>query len=213
MNTQRISFPCGNLNLEGILTQPSETKKHPAIIVCHPHPLHGGNMDNSVVSAVCNTLDQLDWVTLKFNFRGVGNSLGKHDNGIGEQNDVSAAIDYICSISSVDLNNVHLAGYSAGGAYLTPVGIKDKRIKSVVIISPPLTVYPFSELVRSLKPKYVICGNEDEFAPVDKLMSFCHNLTEYKECEIINGVDHFWSGLEEVLANKVKSYLIKIHGD
>jgi alpha/beta superfamily hydrolase len=85
MKKTRVSFPSGELFLEGILAIPEGAGPFPAVIICHPHPLYGGSMDNNVVYSLSETLTQASFVSFKFNFRGVGGSQGEFGQGIGEQ--------------------------------------------------------------------------------------------------------------------------------
>ena len=95
MKQTRVSFSSGGLSLEGILAIPEGAGSFPAVIICHPHPLYGGNMDNNVVLSLSDTLTQASLASFKFNFRGVGGSQGEFGQGIGEQEDVEAAISFI----------------------------------------------------------------------------------------------------------------------
>jgi len=109
MKQTRVSFPSGELSLEGISVIPEGAGPFPAVIVCHPHPLYGGNMDNNVVSSLCETLTQASLASFKFNFRGVGGSQGEFGQGIGEQEDVAAAISFISTVKRVDSKRIGLA--------------------------------------------------------------------------------------------------------
>ena len=93
-----VSFCSDTLSLEGVLSIPRGMATFPAVVVCHPHPLNGGNMENNVVDSVFNLLAQESFVSLKFNFRGVGKSEGIFSNGIGEQQDVAAAISFLTTV-------------------------------------------------------------------------------------------------------------------
>ena len=99
---ERVKFHCDELSLEGILDVPGGIGPFPAVIVCHPHPLYGGSMDNNVVDSICEALAQASLISLKFNFRGVGRSEGEFSQGIGEQEDVAAAISFITTVKEVD---------------------------------------------------------------------------------------------------------------
>ena len=81
MKHSHIKFPANNLNFEGILSMPEDLNNHPSIVMCHPHPQNGGNMDNNVISSTALDLCDVGFVTLRFNFRGVGNSEGHFTNG------------------------------------------------------------------------------------------------------------------------------------
>ena len=92
MQIKRVEFPCGEITLEGIFALPEGEGPFGLVVVCHPHPLYGGNMYNNVVHAVCEKLGQKKIAWLKFNFRGVGESGGSFAGGVGEKEDLKAAI-------------------------------------------------------------------------------------------------------------------------
>jgi alpha/beta superfamily hydrolase len=209
MKQARVSFPSGELFLEGILAIPDGAGPFPAVIVCHPHPLYGGSMDNNVVYSLSEALTQASFASFKFNFRGVGRSQGEFGQGIGEQEDVEAAISFISTLKEVDSQRIGLAGYSAGAGFTFPVGFNDIRIKALAAVSPPLTMFDFDFLKVCPKPKFLISGSRDNFTPVDQFLEFCQNLPEPKEYESIEGADHFWWGYESSLAAKVTAFFIK----
>jgi alpha/beta superfamily hydrolase len=210
MKKTRVSFSSGELVLEGVLAIPQGAGPFPAVIVCHPHPLYGGSMDNNVVYSLSETLTQASFASLKFNFRGVGGSQGEFGQGIGEQEDVKAAISFISTVKKVDSKRIGLAGYSAGAGFALPVGFKDARIKALVAVSPPLAMFDFDFLKDCPKPKLLISGSNDNFTPVDQFLEFCQNLPEPKEYESIKGADHFWWGYESILAAKVTAFFTKV---
>jgi len=210
MKKSRTSFSSGGLFLEGILAIPEGAGPFPAVIVCHPHPLYGGSMDNNVINNLSETLTQASLVSFKFNFRGVGGSQGKFDQGIGEQEDVKETISFISTVKEVDPGRIGLAGYSAGAGFALPVGFNDDRIKALAAVSPPLPMFDFDFLKACLKPKLLISGSRDELIPIDQFLEFCQNLPEPKECENVEGADHFWWGYESLLAAKVTAFFTKV---
>jgi alpha/beta superfamily hydrolase len=210
MKKTRIIFPSGGLSLEGILTIPEGSGPFPAVIVCHPHPLYGGSMDNNVVYSLCETFTQASLVSFKFNFRGVGGSQGESGQGTGEQEDVKAAITFISTVKEVDSKRIGLAGYSAGAGFAFPVGSSDARIKAIAAVSPPLPMFDFNFLKGCLKPKLLISGSRDSFISTTQFLEFCQGLPEPKECESIEGADHFWWGYESGLAAKVVAFFTKV---
>jgi len=207
--TRRVSFPSGRLVLEGILAIPEGAEPFPAVIVCHPHPLYGGSMDNNVVYSLCETLTQASLASFKFNFRGVGGSQGEFGQGIGEQEDVEAAISFLSTIKEVDSKRIGLAGYSAGAGFALPVAFKDDRVRALAAVSPPLPMFDFAFLKSCPKPKLLISGTRDDLIPIDQFLEFCQNLPEPKECESIEGANHFWWGYESRLAGKVAAFFTK----
>jgi alpha/beta superfamily hydrolase len=210
MKKTRVSFPSGELFLEGVLAIPEGAGPFPAVIVCHPHPLYGGSMDNNVVYSLSEALTRASLASFKFNFRGVGGSQGEFGQGIGEQEDVKAAISFINTVKAVDSKRIGLAGYSAGAGFALPVGLNDVRIKALAAVSPPLPMFDFDFLKDCPKPKLFISGSRDNFTPADQFLEFCQNLPEPKEYESIEGADHFWWGYETRLAAKVTAFFTKV---
>jgi alpha/beta superfamily hydrolase len=210
MKEKRVSFPCGGLILEGILAIPEGAGLFPAVIICHPHPLYGGNMSSNVVSSISETLAQASLVSFKFNFRGVAGSQGEFGQGIGEQEDVEAAISYISTVKEVDSERIGIAGYSAGAGFALPVGFNDDRIKALAAVSPPLSMFDFGFLRKCPKPKLLISGSRDDLIKAKQVLEFYRKLPEPKECEIIERADHFWWGYESRLADKVAGFFTRV---
>jgi alpha/beta superfamily hydrolase len=210
MKNIRVSFSSSRFSLEGILAIPEGAGPFPAVIVCHPHPLYGGNMDNNVVCSLSETITQAALVSFKFNFRGVGGSQGEFGQGIGEREDVEAAISFISTLKEVDTKRIGLAGYSAGAGFAFPVGFNDDRIRALAAVSPPLPMFDFDFLKSCPKPKLLISGRMDDLIPINQFLEFCQSLPETKECESIEGADHFWWGYESILAAKVAAFFTKV---
>jgi len=210
MKKTRVKFLSGELFLEGILAIPEGAGPFPAVIVCHPHPLYGGSMDNNVVCSLSETLTQAWLASFKFNFRGVGGSQGEFGQGIGEREDVEAAISFISTVKEVYSKRIGLAGYSAGAGFALPVGFNDARIRALAAVSPPFPMFDFDFLKSCPKPKLLISGSRDDLIPTDQFLKFCRNLPEPKECETIEGADHFWWGYESSLAAKVTAFFTRV---
>jgi alpha/beta superfamily hydrolase len=210
MKKTRINFPSDRLSLEGILTVPEGVRPFPAVIVCHPHPLYGGSMDNNVVNSLFETFMQASLASFKFNFRGVGRSQGEFGRGIGEQEDVKAAIAFISMVKEIDSERIGLVGYSAGAGFALPVVCNDARIKALAAVSPPLSMFDLDVLKGCSKPKLLILGSRDDLIPVDQFLEFCQSLPEPKEYESVEGADHFWWGYESRLAAKVTAFFTKV---
>ena len=209
MKGTRIRFQSGELSLEGVLSIPEGVGPFPAVIICHPHPLYGGSMENNVVNSLVEALTQSAFVSLKFNFRGVGGSQGRFSQGAGEQDDVQSAISFISTIAEADAARIGLAGYSAGAGFALPVGFKNNQVKALAAISPPLSLFDFEFLKDCLKPKVLILGNKDDFTSTSQFLQFCQHLPEPKDCEITEGADHFWWGYESHLSSKVTTFFSK----
>src|SRR3989304_10270906 len=112
---RRVEIPCGSLALEGVLHEVASESPCPAVVVCHPHPLYGGNMDNNVVVAVGEALAADNIVALRFNFRGTGGSGGVFGGGVAERKDVGAALSFLVRQPGVDARRRGPVGGSCGG--------------------------------------------------------------------------------------------------
>ncbi len=204
MTEIKAAFPCGDLSLEGVYSVPEGEGPFAAVAVCHPHPLYGGMMDNNVVTTVCQALTQASIVSLRFNFRGVGLSQGRYDNGIGEQDDVVAALSFIPSIEQADSDRLGLCGYSFGAGVAIDVAASDERVKALALVSPILS-HP-SPVESYTRPKLLLWGSNDLALPSADLKSFTEELPEPREYDIIPGADHFWWGHEDDIAHRIAHF-------
>jgi len=174
------------------------------VVVCHPHPLFGGDMHNSVVGAVCQALVKAGIAALRFNFRGVGRSLGRFGDGVGERSDAIAALAYLRQREGVDPARVGLAGYSFGAAVALLAA--DDQVAALAAVSPP-------DLGRSIPPVAIRCptllitGDRDDVAPPPGVNALAQTLGPKCRVEIVPGTDHFWWGHEEKLAQSVAGFL------
>ncbi len=167
-------YPKGNLfidashgKLEGILKEPTGGSKGVAL-VCHPHPLGGGTMHNKVVFRAAAGLNDAGLVALRFNFSGVGNSTGKHDDGDGEMQDVKDALDYLTA--NYPDQPITLAGFSFGSRVGTEVGMNDDRVVRLISIGTPVDKYKDYDYLENLrKPILFVHGDKDEFGSVESL--------------------------------------------
>jgi alpha/beta superfamily hydrolase len=199
----RVSFPTKDgLHLEGLLSRGTEGSGW--IILCHPHPLYGGDMYNNVVGVLQGALAQRGFSTLRFNFRGAGGSEGRNVNGVGEEEDVRGAVEFV--IEKTDLP-LFLVGYSFGAAVGTKAVVADERVKALICISPPIDMYDFSYLKDDMRPKLFVAGDRDFVCPVKPLEEFFDSLPQPKSIRIIRDVDHFWWGMEDRVADSVIDFL------
>ena len=208
MRLIQVTIPCGELTLEGMLQVPGGSSPFPCVVVCHPHPLYGGDMENNVVVALCYALCESEIASLRFNFRGVGKSEGSFGGGVAEQEDVKAAISFVASREEVDAERIGLCGYSFG-AIPSFLGALWEQIQAAAAISPPLSLSPLYGLKESSKPKLLISGGEDNFTPHQAFEAFFESLPEPKECQVIAGADHFWWGYEDEVGNSVSSFFVE----
>jgi len=198
MAEERILFEENGLKLEGMWADSPGDK---GVVISHPHPLYGGSMHNSVVKAVAHAYQEEGYSTLRFNFRGVERSDGDFGNGVGEQEDVRAALQ------TLGKKNMDLAGYSFG-AWVNALGLsKFKEARRMIMVSPPVSFVDFSFLQYSSKIKLVICGTRDEIAEYKKVEKMLPKWNDQALFRVIQGADHFYSGYEEDLIDIVGEFL------
>jgi alpha/beta superfamily hydrolase len=200
----RISFPTRDgLQLEGLLSR-GEGRGRGCIILCHPHPLYGGDMYNNVVGALQGALVREGFSTLRFNFRGVGGSAGSYGEGDAEAEDVQGAVAFAAGEGDGPL---YLAGYSFG-AYAGVRGVEaDDRVQALVCISPPMAIYDFASLREEKRPKLIVAGKRDLICPVTQVEELFLSLPQPKVLHIVAGADHFWWEIEDQVADYVIDFL------
>ncbi|HIC86123.1 MAG TPA: alpha/beta hydrolase [Desulfobacterales bacterium] len=186
--------------LEGMLYE-GEKK---GVIVTHPHPLYGGNMNNNVVEAIVRAYQGANFTTLRFNFRGVGESEGRHEGGGGEQRDVEAAIRYL---KNLGISELHLAGYSFG-AWVNAMGIKRyTEVEVFVMISPPVAFLDYSTATHEPRIRFVITGSNDQIAPPHLVKDLVEKWNPRARFVIIKGCDHFYWGKEQELIKFLNEFV------
>lgn len=203
MTEQRVSFRTRDgLQLEGHFSRGK--KGRGSTILCHPHPLYGGDMDNNVVVALQAALAQKGFSALRFNFRGVGGSEGAYSEGTREVEDLQAAVAFV---AGEDAGPLYVAGYSFG-AYAGAKGVaQDDRVKALVYISPPVAIYDFALLREEQRPKLLVTGKRDLICPVILVEELFLSLPEPKVLQIVAGADHFWWGMEDQIADYCIDFL------
>jgi len=199
--------------LEALLNAGAENASH-AAVVCHPHPLFGGTLHNKVVFHIMKTLNSFGFPVLRFNFRGTGLSQGDHDHGIGEVDDVRAALDWLD-------NELHLplifAGFSFGAAVGLKAACADWRVKAAISVGTPVVpvaadtelprIYTFDFLHDCAKPKLFVSGARDQFGPRTKLEALVRSLPEPKKLVVIEGADHFFEGRLRELREAIETWV------
>jgi uncharacterized protein len=198
MAEKRIFFEAGGLKIEGML---EDLPGDRGVVITHPHPLYGGTMQNNVVRAAVHAYQEEGYSTLRFNFRGVENSEGTFSNGVGEQEDVKAAL------KALGKKNMDLAGYSFG-AWVNALGLaKFEEAGRVIMVSPPVSFIDFSFLEYSSKIRLVICGTGDEIAEYRKVKEMLPKWNDQALLRVVQGADHFYSGYEEELIDIIGEFL------
>jgi alpha/beta superfamily hydrolase len=200
--TIELILPSPAGELEAILTLPvPEPAHYPAVaVICHPHPLYGGTMHGKVVVTASHAFLDLGIPSLRFNFRGVGKSTGKYDNGRGETDDVRAAMDY----ASQKGERIIVIGYSFGAWVGMKAGCGDGRVKALIGIGMPAGFGDMDFLKNCGKPVLFIHGTLDKLIPIGKIEKLWQEIPEPKKLIQI-GADHFFTGKLDELAAAVQN--------
>jgi len=203
MAEERIFIQVEDFSIEGLI---NESPGKEAVVITHPHPLYGGEMNNNVVLSIINAYHQQGYTTLRINFRGVGQSGGSYADGIGEQEDVRAAISYLSDLGKTAID---LAGYSFG-ARVNAMGLNSyELVDRLVMVSPPVGFMDFSFLGYNSKIRLVISGENDDIAPPEKIKDLIPTWNPEAEFRVIDGIDHFYSGGTTEVEEIIKNFLNK----
>lgn len=207
--SKRVTFPAsgGGPLLEGVLHAPDSSSPCPSAVVCHPHPLMGGAMDNAVVVAVCRALTERGWAALRFNFRGAGGSDGDFDEGRGEMEDVAGAVDFLCERAEVDAGRLAVVGYSFGAEVGLRHAARDPRVNWLAGIALIQRFYDDPFLDDDPRPKLFVAGERDSWAPAEPLREYVARLRPPKSLRLIPHAGHSLAGREGDVAALVADFL------
>jgi alpha/beta superfamily hydrolase len=178
-------------------------------VVCHPHPLGGGTLHNKVVFRAARGLENANVATLRFNFRGAGTSAGKHDEGEGEQGDVTAAVDWM--EKKHPGKKVIVGGFSFGAWVSTRVACERADVDALFLIGTPVNKYDFGYLRHCEKPMLFLHGTQDEYGDVAKLEKLVESLRN-AESIVVTGADHFFTKQLDAVDETLRSWAEEVVG-
>jgi alpha/beta superfamily hydrolase len=206
MKTKPVIIRCGDIALEGEWLFPDGEGPFPAVVVAHPFPPMGGTMRNGVVTAIWQALASRGIAALRFNFRGTGQSKGSFNEGVGERDDVRAALEVALTTEGIDVERVGLAGYSFGAMMSVPVALRDERVKCLAMISAPLSEDNWKKLDEYRRSHLAVIGENDEMAPMDLLRRQMEKESDFGKYYIVTGGDHSLFGYEEEVGEVVADF-------
>ena len=194
-----LDGPAGKL--EALLDVPDDDAPRAIAVVCHPHPLFGGTMHNKVVYRVARALRCSGYIVLRFNFRGVGQSQGRHDDGAGEIEDARAALDWL-RIRYPGLPYT-LAGFSFGARVSLSLGCALPDAGRLIALGFPAKLEPAGTLAHCTVPKVFIQSTQDEHGPRREMEAFYAGVAEPKRLIWVEARDHFFAGGLDELERQV----------
>lgn len=189
--------------LEARLALPGTPKA--GLVVCHPHPLYGGDMDNPVVVRVAEMAQGSGVATLRFNFRGVGASGGVYGGGEGEQDDVAAALAVLAGRLPAE-SPIGLAGYSFGAWVAARVAAAMPALPALALLAPPLGMYDLDFLGHAPSHTLLVAGSRDQYCPAEALDRLGKRLGA--RAEIVEGAEHFFFGKLFPLGEVVERWVL-----
>lgn len=184
----------------------------PIALMLHPHPQHGGTMNNKVIYAAYHAFARKGFSTLRFNFRGVGRSQGRFDRGEGELSDAAAALDWLQSYNP-NASACWIAGFSFGAWIGMQLLMRRPEIEGFISVAPPANLYDFSFLAPCPSSGLIVHGDKDAVVPAKDITGLVEKLKTQKgiviDQKVIARANHFFDGEIESLMQTVTTYLDK----
>lgn len=210
----RLDGPAGTLELAVDLPDDDVPARPLVAVVCHPLPTEGGSMHNKVVTMTARALRELGAATVRFNFRGTGDSAGEFDDGRGEVEDLKAVVDWVRAQRPGDA--LWLAGFSFG-AYVSLRAAEALRPDLLVSIAPPAGRWDgFDDIAAPTMPWLVIQGEADEVVDPQAVYDWLKRIKAQAELVRMPDTSHFFHrkliDLRGAIKNGVRQYLPPAHG-
>jgi len=193
--------------------QQSRIPNAPIALMLHPHPQHGGTMNNKVVYTLFHAFVRHGFSVLRFNFRGVGRSQGIYDRGEGELADAASALDWLQSYNP-NAAACWIAGFSFGAWIGMQLLMRRPEITGFVSVAPPANMHDFGFLAPCPSSGLVIQGDADEVVPEPEVAKLVAKLSHQRDIEIdyrvIPGADHFFSDYLDELAEELDDFMTEM---
>ena len=190
--------------------QHSKTPNAPIALMLHPHPEHGGTMNNKVVYNLYHAFAHRDFSVLRFNFRGVGRSQGEYDGGEGELSDAAAALDWLQTFNE-NAQACWIAGFSFGAWIGMQLLMRRPEITGFISVAPPANMYDFTFLAPCPSSGLIVHGNRDDIVPEESVSKLVAKLSQQRGISIdyrtVDGANHFFHNKLEELTSQVDDYL------
>jgi uncharacterized protein len=207
---QEIIFNGSVGRIEGKYHQ-SDEKNAPIALALHPHPLHGGSMNNKVIYNAFHTLAKNKFSVLRINFRGVGKSDGIFDHGHGELTDAAAALDWL-QLQNPDASGIWLVGFSFGAWIALQLLMRRPEISGFIAISPPTGSYDFGFLSPCPAQGLIIQGTKDNIVSESSVYNLFEKLEKQRNSDVeyfpISDADHFFKNKLDQLNNGIQDYIL-----
>ena len=180
--------PAGKLECAADVPDPQD-ERPATMVLCHPHPLHAGTMHNKVVTIMERAMRELGLRTVRFNFRGAGESEGEHDEGYGETDDLFAVTEWVRRTRPDD--DLWLGGFSFG-SYIALRAAQNLQLGQMITIAPPVDRYEFSSVQHPNCPWLVVQGDEDEVVVLEDVKCWIEDLDPPPDFLVMEMATHFF---------------------
>jgi alpha/beta superfamily hydrolase len=202
-----INGPAGRI--EGRYHQSADPKS-PVALVLHPHPLHGGTMNNKITYSLYKAFANNNFSVLRINFRGVGKSQGKFDNGAGELLDATVVMNWLHD-QNMEATEYWIAGFSFGAWIALQTVMRRPELENYILVAPPATKYDFNFIVPCSSASLIVQGSKDEITKEADSAKLAEKLAARDGVEVnyqvISGADHFFKGRMEEFDSTVSNYI------
>lgn len=178
--------------LEALIERPADGDDQGFMVVCHPHPAHGGALTNKVAYTLARAAVLAGLTAVRFNFRGVGASAGSYDEGRGELEDTFAVIDWVRT--QFQPQRLALGGFSFGSA-MVMLASAEVDCDQLLLVAPPVgrILDPAVRIPEHL-PVCVVQGGQDELVDPEAVVDWCNEQPEGLQVAMIETADHFFHG-------------------
>ena len=187
-----------------------KTENAPIALVLHPHPQHGGTMNNKIVYNLYHSFVNRGFSTLRFNFRGVGRSQGGYDDGQGELSDAASALDWLQTLNP-NASDCWIGGFSFGAWIAMQLLMRRPEISGFVSSAPPANMFDVSFLAPCPSSGLILHGDNDEVVPEAAVAKLAQKLKTQKnivvDYDVIGGAGHFFTEQFDDLNERVGTYL------
>jgi alpha/beta superfamily hydrolase len=191
---------------------PSKQTTPPIALMMHPHPQHGGTMNNRVTYQLFHIFANRGFAVLRFNFRGVGRSQGRYDDGQGELSDAAAALDWL-QANNPDAPQCWVGGYSFGAWIGMQLLMRRPEISGFISVAPPANIYDFAFLAPCPTSGLIVQGDADEIASEPSVAALATRLANQRgiavDYKVIRGATHFFHDKMDEMGKAIETYLNK----
>ena len=203
-----LAFPSSHrITLDGVLVVPDGlSPPFSSVALCHPHPILGGHKEQPLVYLTARALERQGIASLRFNFRGVGDSQGEFSMGKHEVDDVLAAVKLLRLWRGLDHGRVGLMGYSFGATLALQATVRTKHVRGLALVAPPTNSFPASPYRRWKRRTLLVGGANDLIASSEELQRLAAAKPGLAQCRVIPGTDHALAGHEGAVAALVAEF-------